>query len=129
MIEVPYVHFLATEFARVVNFFRLGTNDLIQYLFAADRSVTQLARYYRPSDKAVVGAIRMMVTAAHKAHIPIGMCGEMAGDVALTPLLVGLGLRELSVSPSLIPILKACVSNLSAKDCESEYIEKSENTC
>lgn len=129
MVEVPSVVLLAEQFTHLVNFFSIGTNDLIQYLFAADRSVTQLARYYRPSDKAVVGAIRMMVTAAHKAHIPIGMCGEMAGDVALTPLLVGLGLRELSVSPSLIPILKACVSNLSAKDCESEYIEKSENTC
>ena len=121
MVEVPSVVFLATKFARLVNFFSIGTNDLIQYLFAADRSVTQLSRYYRPDDEAVAGAIRMTVAAAEKAHIPIGMCGEMAGDVSHTPLLVGLGLREFSVSPHLVPVLKSRVSELSVTECEAEY--------
>ncbi len=123
MIEVPSAIFLATEFARVVKFFSLGTNDLIQYLFAADRSVTQLSRYYRPTDPAVVSAIRMAVTAAVHAHIPIGMCGEMAGDISHTSLLIGLGLREFSVSPGLIPTLKAKISELSVTECEAEYRE------
>ncbi len=121
MVEVPSVALLAADFAKHVDFFSIGTNDLIQYLFAADRSVSQLARYYRPTDPAVIKALRMTVKGAQSAQIPVGMCGEMAGNDEYLPILIGLGLRELSATPASIPRLKEKVASLTMAECEEAY--------
>jgi phosphotransferase system enzyme I (PtsI) len=99
MIEVPSAALLAAELAREVDFFSLGTNDLVQYVLAADREDDAVAAYYRPLHPAVLRLIQAVAEAASKAACPLTICGEMAGDPRYTELLIGLGLRELSVAP------------------------------
>ena len=116
MIEVPSAVILAEEFAAEVDFLSIGTNDLIQYLLAVDRensSVSQLFQHFNP---AVIRAIKMIVDAGHKRHVWIGMCGEMAGDPLATVLLMGLGLDELSVNPSILPEIKKIIRSVKHKD-------------
>lgn len=123
MVEVPSAVFLAPELARHAQFFSVGTNDLIQYLFAADRSVSALGSYYRPGDPALVRALRQIFNAATNAAIPVGLCGEMAGDTEYTALLLALGLREFSVSAPLVPVLKSLITTLAIADCQISYRE------
>jgi phosphotransferase system enzyme I (PtsI) len=99
MIEVPSAALLAAELAGEVDFFSLGTNDLVQYVLAADREDDAVAAYYRPLHPAVLRLIHAVAEAASKAACPLTICGEMAGDPRYTELLIGLGLRELSVAP------------------------------
>jgi phosphoenolpyruvate-protein phosphotransferase len=96
MIEVPSAVFLARELAREVEFFSIGTNDLTQYLFAADRTNAELTRYHDALHPAVLRAIAEIVAAAHGSAIPVAVCGELAGDPAGALVLVGLGVDELS---------------------------------
>lgn len=96
MIEVPSAVFLARELAREVEFFSIGTNDLTQYLFAADRTNPELTRYHDALHPAVLRAIAEIVAAAHASAIPVAVCGELAGDPAGALVLVGLGVDELS---------------------------------
>jgi phosphotransferase system enzyme I (PtsI) len=99
MIEVPSAALLAAELAREVDFLSLGTNDLVQYVLAADREDDAVAAYYQPHHPAVLRLIHAVAQAASKAARPLTICGEMAGDSRYTELLIGLGLRELSVAP------------------------------
>jgi phosphoenolpyruvate-protein phosphotransferase (PTS system enzyme I) len=121
MIEVPSAAIMAKEFAREVDFFSIGTNDLIQYTLAADRTNELVADLYSPADPSVLRLIKMVVDAAkgHAAHpVGVNVCGEMSGDPLFTPLLVGLGLRQLSLSPNNLPAVKAVIRRLDTGDAE-----------
>ncbi|NQZ91123.1 MAG: phosphoenolpyruvate--protein phosphotransferase [Moritella sp.] len=112
MIEVPAAVFNADELAQEADFFSIGTNDLTQYVMAADRgnpAVAELVDYKQP---AVINAITMTCNAGKKANIPVSMCGEMAGDSEMTELLLRLGVTKLSASASMIPALKAKVRRI-----------------
>lgn len=117
MIEIPSAAVSADLIASEVDFFSLGTNDLIQYTIAVDRLNERVAGLYQPTHPAVLRLIRMTVEAANKAGIRVCICGEMASDVELTPLLVGLGLNELSVTAGQVARVKHAVRRLNAADC------------
>ncbi len=117
MIEIPSAALSADMIAAEVDFLSLGTNDLIQYTIAVDRLNDRVAELYQPTHPAVLRLIRMSVQAARTAGIRIGMCGEMACDLTLTPLMIGLGLNELSVATTQIARVKHAVRRLSAAEC------------
>jgi phosphotransferase system enzyme I (PtsI) len=103
MIEIPAAALLANVFAKEVDFFSIGTNDLIQYTFAADRMNEHVSYLYQPYNPSLLKLIQMVTEAAHKEGKWVGMCGEMAGEIQALPLLIGLGLDELSMSaPSIL---------------------------
>lgn len=124
MIEIPSAALIADRLAREVDFFSIGTNDLIQYTLAVDRMNEKVSRYYQPFHPAVLRLIRLTVEGAAKAGIPVGVCGEMAGDPAATELLLGLGIRELSMSAPSIPRVKEKVRQLCCRECENLVEEK-----
>src|SRR5207247_10713584 len=103
MIEIPSAAISAERLAREVDFFSIGTNDLIQYAIAVDRVNERIAHLYEPTHPAVLRLLKMVADAARKHQIWFGVCGEMAGEIELTPLLLGLGVDELSVSPAVVP--------------------------
>ncbi|MCA9866050.1 MAG: phosphoenolpyruvate--protein phosphotransferase, partial [Anaerolineales bacterium] len=112
MIEVPSAVAIADQLAREVDFFSIGTNDLTQYVMAADRGNAHVAGLASALQPAVLRMVRAAAAAAHAAGIPIGMCGELAGNPAATPVLLGLGLDELSMSAPSIPAVKERVRGL-----------------
>jgi phosphotransferase system enzyme I (PtsI) len=118
MIEIPSAAMCAERLAREIDFFSIGTNDLIQYAVAVDRTNERVAHLYEPTHPAVVRLLKMVADAAHGNNIWVGVCGEMAGDLALTPLLLGLGMDELSVGASLVPRVKRAVQSLTLKECQ-----------
>jgi phosphotransferase system enzyme I (PtsI) len=117
MIEIPSAAIGADALAREVDFFSIGTNDLIQYALAVDRVNEKIAHLYEPTHPAVLHLLKMIADAAHKNKIWVGVCGEMAGDIALIPLLLGLGMDELSVGASLVPRVKRAVQSLEIPEC------------
>jgi phosphoenolpyruvate-protein kinase (PTS system EI component) len=117
MVEVPAAAIGADLLAREVDFFSLGTNDLTQYLFAADRTNPELGSLADSLHPAVLRMIDEVVKAAHRHQRWVGVCGEMASDLWAVPLLVGLGIDELSVHPPMVARIKAMVRQLSAADC------------
>ncbi len=117
MIEIPSAAITADRLAWEVDFFSIGTNDLIQYTLAVDRLNENVSRYYRPFHPSVLRLIKMTVQAATQSGIWVGMCGEMAGDPEATELLVGLGIQELSMSPTSILKVKEKVRRTYYKDC------------
>jgi phosphoenolpyruvate-protein phosphotransferase (PTS system enzyme I) len=117
MIEVPSAALVAEALAREVSFFSIGTNDLIQYTIAVDRVNERIAHLYEPTHPAIIRLIEMTVAAAHAQGIWVGVCGEMAGEITLTPLLLALGVDELSVSAGLVPRVKRAVQSLDTKEC------------
>jgi phosphoenolpyruvate-protein phosphotransferase len=117
MIEVPAAAVAADMLAAEVDFFSLGTNDLTQYLFAADRTNPELAPLADSLHPALLRMIDQVVKAAHKRHRWVGVCGEMASDLWAVPLLVGLGIDELSVHPPAVGRVKALVRSLDAAEC------------
>ncbi len=119
MIEVPSAAFLLGRLARHLDFFSIGTNDLLQYFTAVDRSNGRLGSLYTTSSPAFLGLLGKIVDDAHAQGRWVGMCGEMAGDPRYLPLLVGLGLDEMSMAPQRIPAAKAEVSTLSAADARA----------
>jgi phosphotransferase system enzyme I (PtsI) len=112
MIEIPGAALAADALAAEADFFALGTNDLIQYTLAIDRGDEQVAYLYDPLHPAVLRLIQFTIEAANRARIPISVCGEMAGDPRFTALLIGLGLRELSMAPASIPRVKQRIRSL-----------------
>jgi phosphotransferase system enzyme I (PtsI) len=116
MIELPSAALTADLLAKEADFFSIGTNDLIQYCLAVDRTDDRLSRLYEPMHPAILRAIRLVVRAGRRARIPVAVCGEMAADPVLLTLLVGLGLRELSMTPAAIPLAKRVIRGLRAAD-------------
>ncbi len=106
MIEIPAAALAVGLFLRRLNFLSIGTNDLIQYTLAIDRSDEQVSSLYDPLHPAILMLLSHVISSAEKAHIPVAMCGEMAGDSRLTRLLLGMGLRQFSMHPAQIPEVK-----------------------
>jgi phosphoenolpyruvate-protein phosphotransferase (PTS system enzyme I) len=117
MVEVPAAALCADLLAPEVDFFSIGTNDLIQYTVAADRVNPHVAELYRPTHPAVIRLIKRTIDAATDNGIWTGVCGEMAGDIRLTPLLLGLGVKELSVGPLQVPRVGHAIRSLNHAEC------------
>lgn len=120
MVEVPSTAVIADIFAKEVDFFSIGTNDLIQYTMAADRMNERVSYLYQPYNPAILRLIKNVIDAAHKEGKRVGMCGEMAGDETAIPILLGLGLDEFSMSASSILKTRSQISKLSKADLESQ---------
>jgi len=118
MIEVPSAYFLADELAKEVDFFSIGTNDLIQYILAVDRGNEYISGLYLEFHPAVLRAIKSITDAAHRNKIKISVCGEMASDPLATSVLVGFGIDELSVVPSVFPEIKQVIRKMNFKDAK-----------
>lgn len=130
MIEVPSAALQADYLAEMVDFFSIGTNDLIQYTMAADRGNHRVAKYYTDHHPAVLKLIQMTVHAAHDNKIPVAVCGEMAGNRTMTPFFVGLGVDELSMNPTLIPGVAewiSCIDYIQAKRFVSRLMRLTTN--
>ena len=119
MIEIPAAAILAEQFAKEVDFFSVGTNDLIQYTMAADRMNEKVSYLYQPLNPAIIRLLQNVIASAHKEGKWVGMCGEMAGDERAVPLLLGLGLDEFSMSAGNILKIRELISRLDKKDCET----------
>jgi len=128
MIEVPSAAVCADLLAPHADFFSIGTNDLIQYTVAVDRVNPHVAALYRPTHPAVIRLIKNTVDAGRANGIWTGVCGEMAGDIRLTPLLIGLGIEELSVSPGILPKIGHVIRSLSYEECVSTANEALKQT-
>lgn len=118
MVEIPSTAVMADLFAKEVDFFSIGTNDLIQYTMAADRMNEKVSYLYQPYNPAILRLVKMVIDAAHKEGKWVGMCGEMAGDELAIPLLLGLGLDEFSMSATSILKARAQILRLSKKEME-----------
>lgn len=116
MIEVPTAAVLASELAKESDFLSIGTNDLIQYSLAVDRSNELVADLYRPTHPAILRLIEQVIAAGEEYSIEVAMCGEMASDPLMVPLLVGLGLRKFSTNPQAIPVIRSLIRQLSYRE-------------
>jgi phosphotransferase system enzyme I (PtsI) len=116
MIEVPGAALVAGDIAAESDFLSIGTNDLIQYLLAVDRGNSSVASLYEEFNPAVIRVIRDIIAAGHKQKTWVGMCGEMAGDPLATVLLIGLGLDEFSVVPTVLPEIKKIIRTIRYRD-------------
>jgi phosphoenolpyruvate-protein phosphotransferase (PTS system enzyme I) len=116
MIEVPSAAILAKQLAREVDFFSIGTNDLIQYTLAADRNNETVSSLYSPGDPSVLRLIECVMQAAAKHNIAVNVCGEMSGDPLYTMLLLGMGIRQLSVTPHSIPEIKRIIRSVTIEE-------------
>lgn len=114
MIEIPAAALVAGNFAKRLDFLSVGTNDLIQYTMAIDRTDEEVNYLYDPANPAVLQLIRLILRAGHRTQTPVAMCGEMAGDLRYTRLLLGLGLREFSMRPAMLPEVKSIIHTTSA---------------
>ncbi|MEK4512340.1 phosphoenolpyruvate--protein phosphotransferase [Paenibacillus sp. FSL K6-2524] len=123
MVEIPSTAVLADQFAKEVDFFSIGTNDLIQYTMAADRMNERVSYLYQPYNPAILRLVKMVIDAAHKEGRWVGMCGEMAGDATAIPLLLGLGLDEFSMSATSILPARSQIAKLSKADMQKLAVE------
>jgi phosphotransferase system enzyme I (PtsI) len=118
MVEIPSTAILADQFAKEVDFFSIGTNDLIQYTMAADRMNQRVSYLYQPYSPSILRLVKMVIDAAHAEGKWTGMCGEMAGDETAIPVLIGLGLDEFSMSATSILKARSQIRNLKKSDME-----------
>jgi phosphocarrier protein FPr len=116
MVEVPSAVVMASELAELADFFSIGANDLLQYTLASDRTNASVANLYNPMQPAVLRLIHQVATAGRSAGKPVAVCGEMAGDVRLAPVLVGLGIDELSMTPTALPKVRAALAPWSSQE-------------
>ena len=128
MIEIPAAAVLAHQFAKEVDFFSIGTNDLIQYTMAADRMNERVSYLYQPYNPAILTLLKHVIDSAHAEGKWVGMCGEMAGDQTAVPLLLGLGLDEFSMSASSVLKTRSLVAKLDSKEME-KLANKAINEC
>lgn len=119
MVEVPAAALLADRFAQEVDFMSIGTNDLIGYTMAADRTNQDVGYLYQPYHPAILRLVNRVIAAGHNAGIPVAMCGEMAGDPIAVPLLLGMGLDEFSMGAGSILKTRELIAKLNAKDLQS----------
>lgn len=119
MIEVPSAIFVADELAKRVDFFSIGTNDLVQYLMAVDRNNELIADLYQEFHPAVVRAIKSVIDTGHAGGVWVGMCGELAGNPLATVMLMGLGLDEFSMVPSVIPEVKKIIRSTNFEEAKT----------
>ena len=118
MIEIPSAAIHADLLGKHVDFFSIGTNDLIQYSFAADRMSKSVSYLYQPLNPSLLRLIKMVIDGGSKNNVWTGMCGEMAGDILAIPILLGLGLHEFSMSAPSMLKAKKIISSLSYKECK-----------
>jgi phosphotransferase system enzyme I (PtsI) len=116
MIEIPSAALTSDILASEADFFSIGTNDLIQYTLAVERTNDRIAHLYKPCHPAVLRLIKRTIDEAHKKGIWVGICGEMAAEPAFSVLLMGMGMDELSISPSMVPRVKKAIRSLSAEE-------------
>ncbi|MEE2900931.1 MAG: phosphoenolpyruvate--protein phosphotransferase [Myxococcota bacterium] len=119
MIETPAAVMIADQLASEVDFFSVGTNDLIQYSLAVDRANDDVAHLYRPSSPAVLRMLKMVCDVSISSKTPLCVCGEMASDPFHIPLLLGLGVRSLSMSAQSLPLIKRLIRRVTVSDCEN----------
>ena len=119
MVEIPSTAVIADQFAKEVDFFSIGTNDLIQYTMAADRMNERVSYLYQPYHPAILSLVKMVIEAAHREGKWAGMCGEMAGDAIAIPILLGLGLDEFSYECYIDFESTVTASRLSKKEMKS----------
>src|SRR6185369_9218448 len=117
--ETPSAALTVDHLSRRCGFLSVGTNDLIQYMFAADRENDQVANLYQPLHPAILRILKLIIDAARAAGTPLSICGDMAGDPALSRILVGLGLRHLSMDPHCIPLVKLAIRGGSFVEAET----------
>jgi phosphotransferase system enzyme I (PtsI) len=117
MVEVPAAVVMLEHFVREVDFLSIGTNDLAQYTLAVDRSNEYVADLYQSCDPAVIRLIQQCVNVADESDTPLGVCGEMSSDPARALLLLGLGVRNLSVPPLALPQVKKAIRSVSIEQC------------
>jgi phosphotransferase system enzyme I (PtsI) len=119
MVEVPAAVMMIDHFVQEVDYLSIGTNDLIQYTLAVDRSNRDVAGLYNPVDPAVLKLIQMAIDAAGRREIPVNVCGQMSSRPLYTMLLLGLGLRQLSVNAAAIPEIKKLCRSITIAQCEA----------
>ncbi len=124
MIEVPSAVMIADTLAKYVDFFSIGTNDLIQYSIAVDRGNKRISHLYESFHPSIFKLIRLTIEAANIANIEVSVCGEVASDPFYVPVLLGLGIRNISLSPSSIPAIKKVISSIKLYDWKNIYEEK-----
>ena len=118
MIEVPSAAITANLIAPHVDFFSLGTNDLVQYTLAVDRVNERVAYLYEPTHPAIIRLIKSTIDVGHEHGIWVGICGEMAANPLMAPLLMGLGIDEFSMSPSAVPLVKEAIRSVRFHEAE-----------
>ena len=118
MIEIPSAAIAGDVLAQRSSFFSIGTNDLIQYLLAIDRGNSRIAHLYDPTHPAVIRMIKLIVDTGHAQGLKVSVCGEMAGDALYAPLLLGLGVDELSMTPTLVPSVRYLVRAMKMADAK-----------
>jgi phosphoenolpyruvate-protein phosphotransferase (PTS system enzyme I) len=123
MVEVPSAFMLANEFAKEVDFFSVGTNDLTQYLLAVDRGNELISGMYQQLHPAVIRALNWIIEKAHNNKIKVSICGELGSMMLATPLLIGMGIDEISVNPSVFPEIKQIVRGIYYRDAK-KLVEK-----
>ena len=118
MVEVPAAAFAIEKFAREADFFSVGTNDLVQYVCAADRNQSEVSAWYKGYNPGVLALLKHVSEAAREHQVPLTICGEMAGDPFYTMFLIGIGVRDLSMSPSQVPLVKKIVRSVNTRGAE-----------